>query len=447
MIYPRSFANRTSNFRFAIACILFSSISAFGRVGVAETLVTIDANSRETAKPSFRFDRVHSVSNHDAGNIATVRIVGGRPDQSSGKVSALNDGLMPSNEDDPKANFFFAGGSRGRVLFDFGKPIELREINSYSWHSSQRAPQVYTLYTAVSADAEKQTTGTVEQLTAAGWRELANVDTRQKTPADSSQIAVSIHDSEAKSLGQMQYVLLVMEPTVADRRSAQTFFSEIDFVDDQDYPITVSQPTPLIDVLQINDQYTLTFDTTEMPELRSWVQEKLMPTCEQWYPKIVEMLPSENYQAPKKFKIVFERDMRGVAYTSGKDIHCAGKWYLGQLEGEGLGSVVHELVHVVQQYRGNTPGWLTEGVADQIRWHQYEPIPRAINLQRANYDDAYNASAAFLNYIKEKYDPTVIERLNAVLRQGRYRDDLWQDWYQKTPQEIWAEYVASEQTK
>jgi len=33
-----------------------------------------------------------------------------------------------------------------------------------------------------------------------------------------------------------------------------------------------------------------------------------------------------------------------------------------------FGMVIHELRHVVQSYhRGNTPGWLTEGIADHIR--------------------------------------------------------------------------------
>ena len=65
------------------------------------------------------------------------------------------------------------------------------------------------------------------------------------------------------------------------------------------------------------------------------------------------------------------------------------KWFRANLQGEAIGSVVHELVHVVQEYgrarRENpeatrSPGWLVEGLADYIRWFLYEPQSHGADL-------------------------------------------------------------------
>ena len=41
---------------------------------------------------------------------------------------------------------------------------------------------------------------------------------------------------------------------------------------------------------------------------------------------------------------------------------------------------MHELVHVVQQYRRRPPGWLVEGIPDYIRWYLYEPQSRGAEI-------------------------------------------------------------------
>ena len=131
--------------------------------------------------------------------------------------------------------------------------------------------------------------------------------------------------------------------------------------------------------------------------------------------------------------------MRGVAATSGTRIRCAAEWFRRNLEGEAVGAVFHELVHVVQQYgrarRSNpnatrAPGWLTEGIPDYLRWFVYEPQTRGAeitrrNIGRARYDASYRISANFLNWVTEKYSRDLVKDLNAALREGKYSEDLW----------------------
>ncbi|MCL4220323.1 MAG: DUF1080 domain-containing protein [Phycisphaerales bacterium] len=206
----------------------------------------------------------------------------------------------------------------------------------------------------------------------------------------------------------------------------------------------------VIDILAIGDQTRIHFDTTETPDLRPWVQSDLMPACRAWYPRICEQLRGEGFQPPTEFTVTFRDKMDGVAHTSGKDIVCAGPWYRNNLQTEAVGSVVHELVHVVQQYgnyRGGNrpPGWLVEGIADHIRWYQFEPIEkrRRIDWNRANYDQAYFPSATFLDYIVRSLDPDAITRINDDCRSGRYSETYWQDKYGKTPEQIWADAKAA----
>ena len=219
-------------------------------------------------------------------------------------------------------------------------------------------------------------------------------------------------------------------------------------------------------------KYEITFDVAEVPELREWVEQKLEPVCVEWYPKIVELLPSDGFTAPAKMRVVFRKDMQGVANTSrGTLITCAGPWFIKNKDGEGVGAVVHELVHVVQQYGrprpqqqpnanaggnngGNTtrparvrnPGWLVEGVADYVRWFLYEPQSHGAevrNPDRARYDASYRVTANFLNWATNKYDKDLVKKLNAAMREGRYSEDLWKQYTGKTAPELAEEWKQS----
>ncbi|HEV2696161.1 MAG TPA: basic secretory protein-like protein [Verrucomicrobiae bacterium] len=118
----------------------------------------------------------------------------------------------------------------------------------------------------------------------------------------------------------------------------------------------------------------VSIDTVAAPELNGWAREKLEPALAAWYPKITAALANEHFNAPGHFKIIIE-PMGGVAYTLGTEVHASAGWLKSEIGREAVGSLIHEAVHVVQQYGGHSenPGWLVEGCADYIRWFQYEP--------------------------------------------------------------------------
>ena len=208
-------------------------------------------------------------------------------------------------------------------------------------------------------------------------------------------------------------------------------------------------------------EYEATIDTSETPDLTEWANKELTPVVKEWYPKIVALLPSEKYEAPRSFSITISPRMRGVAATRGTQIQCSADWFRRNLHGEAKGAVVHELVHVVQQYgrarRANPnatrpPGWLVEGIADYIRWFLYEPESRgaeitAANISKARYDMSYRGSANFLNWVAERHDRKLVTKLNAALREGRYKDDLWSDYSRRTLAELGDEWKGELQRR
>jgi hypothetical protein len=104
--------------------------------------------------------------------------------------------------------------------------------------------------------------------------------------------------------------------------------------------------------------------------------------------------------------------------------------------------VVHELTHVVQAYPPGGPGWLVEGIADYIRIVKFEPqAPRPKLTRLASYKDAYKTTAMFLEWIEKQHTPDLVVKMNAALRAGAYRDELWKELTGKTLDKLWADYV------
>ena len=202
-------------------------------------------------------------------------------------------------------------------------------------------------------------------------------------------------------------------------------------------------------------KYHFTIDATVAPDLMDWAEKELRPVVQRWYPKLVQLLPSEGFEATTNVTLIFRDNMRGTpASASGSRINLNSEWFRKNLKGEARGSVVHEMAHVVQNYgrdrRTNpdatrTPGWLVEGIPDYLRWFLYEPETKgaeitARNLSRAKYDASYRITGNFLNWVTEKYDKEIVRKLNAAAREGRYSEDLWKQFTGKTLQDLGDEW-------
>jgi len=421
----------------------------------AEVKVLMEHNAE--GDPAFKFKNVPGPVKGDAaeGNRLRFSIVDGASDGNGSNIRALNDGRLPDSDDDPGNNFFFAAGSEGgRLGLKLGSAIDVKQVNTYSWHTERRAPQVYHLYasdgTAAGFEAAPKRPLDPEKC---GWKLIAKVDTTKQYELAGGQYGVSISD-DSGSLGKYQYFLFDVFKT-SDDQYGHTFYSEIDVrAVNPATPEKPAGPEPVVRPVT----FTYELDTTQAPDLKEWAETKLKAAIDQWYPVWVDGLASDGFSAPKHFKITF-KPMGGVAGTGGTDVEVSEKWIKDQNArpgdwNEAIGSVLHELVHVVQQYgsdrpgAGRTPGWMTEGIADYFRWFHYEPAahrPRmtAQSAARAHYSDAYQTTAGFLEYVCKEYNHEFVTRINAAIREHRYSADLWTEYTGMSVGDLWAAYVKS----
>ena len=442
--------------RLLLSSVLVVLLPSFA--SLAEVKVVVDRNDAEQATPQFKFAHVPAPAKQNAARGAKFTIIDGQRDQNGGDPDVLHDGALPPQADHPESNFFFnAGTEGGRLLIDLGKAIEIKQIDTYSWHPTTRAPQVYKLYGSDGRgqDFKAEPKKDVAPETC-GWKLIANVDTRPKDGEPGGQYGVSVADS-AGPVGRYRYLLLDVSRTEDADDFGNTFYSEIVVVDQNAPPAEpVESPKPFV-IKTPDGKCEITIDTSGAPDLTDWADQKLAPVLAEWYPKLTAMLPSEGYTPPDHFT-VFIRNGPGVAATSGTRVWANAKWFRGELNGQAIGALVHEEVHVVQQYgrarRNNpnatrAPGWLVEGIPDYIRWYLYEPQSHGADITtrsaaaRARYNGMYRISANFLNWVTNKYDKDIVRKLNAACREGTYTDEMWKKDTGKTIDELNSEWKAT----
>jgi hypothetical protein len=347
--------------------------------------------------------------------------------------------------------------------------MDIKQVNSYSWHTADRAPQVYKLYAADgTAEGFNPAPKRGTEPEQCGWKLVAAVDTRPHDGEPGGQFGVSVFDTSG-ALGKYRYFLFDISRTESRDPFGNTFYSEIDVraMEPAEPEVAAgaraaqAKDSGAFHIRSADGYCEISVDTSEAPDLKEWAETKLAPVLAEWYPKIVAMLPSEGYSAPTNFSVSI-RPGRGVAATGGNRITANSTWLKRELDGEAIGALLHEEVHVIQQYRGGRrdnpdykrpPGWLVEGIPDYIRWFLYEPQSHGADATyfrtrkslKLNYDGLYRISANFLNCVIENYgkNQSLLARVNAACRQGTYTDDLWKEMTGKSLQELNEEWKFS----
>jgi len=202
----------------------FVSISPF-----LDAKVEVEHNANRTASPSFKFNSITPPKKDDAATKALLTLIDGPIDGGSAELPALVDGMLPTNEDDPGANVYFRAGSMGgRFRMDFGSPLDISQVVSYSWHPGSRGPQLYKLYAAEGSEANLDLVPKrgVDPVTC-GWKFIALVNTIPKQGEDGGQYAASVTDPSG-SLGKYRYLMFDCYVTELSDNWGNTFYSEID---------------------------------------------------------------------------------------------------------------------------------------------------------------------------------------------------------------------------
>jgi hypothetical protein len=218
--------NKIGKLGFTVAALLSLTMATLGQIKV-----TSDHNPNATATSAFKFKNVPAPAKDDAAATAKLLLLDGELDPNGASLSALIDGHLPTEEDQPEANLFFnAGTGGGRFRMDLGSVIEVAQINTYSWHPNTRGPQVYRLWASDGADPKfnAEPKGHIDPTTV-GWKLIAVVDTRAKEGDDGGQYGVSVADSSG-SLGKYRYLLFDCYVTETADDFGNTFYSEVDVV-------------------------------------------------------------------------------------------------------------------------------------------------------------------------------------------------------------------------
>jgi hypothetical protein len=197
----------------------------------SDAKVVFDHNSNRVATREFKFKNIASPSKDDAAATAKLTLIDGDLDQGSAELSALTDGRLPRDEDEPGANVYFrAGTSGGRFRMDFTTPIEIVQVNSYSWHPNSRGPQLYKLYAADGSDPKfNLDPKRGVDPASCGWKLISLVSTLSDHGDEGGQYAASVTDTSG-SLGKHRYLLFDCYVTELYDNWGNTFYSEIDVI-------------------------------------------------------------------------------------------------------------------------------------------------------------------------------------------------------------------------
>ena len=214
--------------------LVAKNTDAPGMFGVLQQLL------RKTPAQNVHIDRQLPGQEHPWGTTsssdnvarnATFTLVDGQPHSQAAPLDILHDGVLPGNQDSPGQNFFFAMGTiEGRFKIDLGAITPIAQVNTYSWHKSDRGPQVYKLYVATGDAAGFKSSPKIGTDPATcGWKLIATVDTRPAGKSAGGRYTVQI-SNDGSTIGSYRYLLFETYVTETADTWGHTFYSEVEVI-------------------------------------------------------------------------------------------------------------------------------------------------------------------------------------------------------------------------
>ena len=185
-------------------------------------------------------------------------------------------------------------------------------------------------------------------------------------------------------------------------------------------------------------------------QLQAWT-ETLKTRIPLWWPVLTTALSSPDYTPTDHVTLAFYRiDIAGApAATTGTTVDVDPWKLIVRLHNpDAFGMVAHELVHVVQAYRPSaTPGWLTEGIADYMRYYVLLPNDpgRYFDPQGLTEKTGYQPTAGMLDWV-EKSHPGAVQKINQTMRQGGDGAATLATITGADPDALWRAYMATRPT-
>ena len=179
------------------------------------------------------------------------------------------------------------------------------------------------------------------------------------------------------------------------------------------------------------------FDAT----LKEGTEDKFISTVFKVYPKL---LKDFNPDAQKHITINIDTSYTVVAYAFNGEITVSSRWL--KQKPTDIDLITHEVMHLIQSYpHGGGPVWLSEGVADYVRFkYGVDNTGAGWSLtdfnENQSYTNSYRITARFLVWLSENYDDAIVYKLDQQMRSKTYSEDSWEKLTGKGIDSLWDQY-------
>ena len=189
-------------------------------------------------------------------------------------------------------------------------------------------------------------------------------------------------------------------------------------------------------------KFTLQF-TCKSADFNEEINTKLINTFFKVYPTLVK---TYNKKSTHLVTFVIDPEYDGIAGTSNDRVVFSTK-YMTRHPGD-IDIVTHEVMHIVQAYgrKSGMPGWLTEGIADYVRYaYGVENSGAGWKLpdfsEKQNYQNSYRITARFFAWLEQSGYKGIVRKLDQVGRDKTYENGaIWKKLTGKTIDELWTDY-------